>query len=213
VSVAPEDLAAARFKPVRQALERIAKAEAARAASAGRLEQLRAAVGPAEHRDREALGQALVDGKAEPPSQAAEIQTELDHEERRGEALRLAVGAARQLIEELVAEHRASWRRQTMRELAKAKRRYENAISELEAARDSLSDEASLVSWLDSGSSAAAASDPLGGRIGLDATGRPAVSFARTLEELRQDAEHLVEHPVSRDDPIAELRNELAWRE
>ena len=160
MSVAPEDLAAARFKPVRQALERIAKAEAARVESAGRLEQLRAAVGPAEHRDREALGQALFDGKAEPPSQAAEIQTELDHEERRGEALRLAVGAARQRIGELVAEHRASWRRQTMRELAKAKRRYENAISELDAARDSLSDEASLVSWLDSGSSAAAASDP-----------------------------------------------------
>ena len=211
MSVAPLDLAAVRFRPVRQALERIAKAEAAHAESVGRLEQLRAAVGPAEHRDREALGQALVDGRAEPASEAAEIQAELEHEERRGEALRLAVDAARQQIGQLVTEHRCSWRRQAMRELAKAKARYENAISELGAAREGLSDEASLVGWLDSGSSAAAASDPLGGRIGLDAARRPAVSFARTLEELRQDCEHLAAHPVTRDDPASVLHEELAW--
>lgn len=100
-----------------------------------------------------------------------------------------------------------------MRELSKAQRRYTDAISELESARDALSGEASLISWIDSGSSADAASDPLGGRIGTDAHGRGPLSFARTIEALRGDAAHLAEYPVARDDPVAEPRRELAsWR-
>jgi hypothetical protein len=150
--------------------------------------------------------------KAEPPSEAAEIRLELEQEERRAEALRLAVGAARRQIGELVASNRPSWRRQAMRELSRALQRYRDAISELEAGRAALSAEASLISWLDSGSSADAASDPLGGRTGIDASGRPAMSFSRTIEELRRDAEHLAEYPVARDDPVAEPRPELVWR-
>jgi hypothetical protein len=99
-----------------------------------------------------------------------------------------------------------------MRELARVKGRYENAIAELEAARDGLSGEATLIAWLDSGASAEAAVDPLGGRIGTDARGRAPMSFSRTLEELRQDCEHLASHPVTRDDPASEPRLELAWR-
>jgi hypothetical protein len=74
MSVNPQDLAAARFKPIRQALERIAKAEAACAKSTARREELRSSIGAAEHRDRRALGRALVDGKSEPLSEAAKLR-------------------------------------------------------------------------------------------------------------------------------------------
>jgi hypothetical protein len=212
MSIAPEDLAASRFRPIRQARDRIAKSEAAHAESVARLERLRAELGPAERHDREALGQALVDGKSEPASVAAKLKAQLEQEERRAEALALAVEAARRQIRALVSSNRPAWRRQAMRELARVKSRYENAIAELEAARDGLSGEATLIAWLDSGASAEAAVDPLGGRVGTDARGRAPMSFSRTLEELRQDCEHLAAHPVTRDDPASEPRLELAWR-
>ena len=65
------------------------------------------------------------------------------------------------------------------------------------------------VARLDGGAGIAAATDSLGGRIGaLPGEGQP-LSFALVLEELRRDLEHLVEHPVSRDDPQPRPRPEL----
>jgi hypothetical protein len=133
----------------------------------------------------------------------------VEEAELKAEALSLAVDSALDERTKLLDQNRSAWRRQSMRELVRAKSCYENAIAELEAARDALSGEATLIAWLDTGASAEAASDPLGGRVGVDATGRPAISFSRTLEELRQDAEHLAAHPVNRDDPQPRLRPEL----
>jgi hypothetical protein len=212
VSVAPSDLAAARWKPIRRAEARVAEAEAKHAASRARLQQLEAEIGPAEHRDREALGRALVDGKPEPTSEAANLRAELEQEQRRADALALAVGAAHDQVAAVVAAHKAAWRAQAMRELASAQRRYLDAIAELDAARDALSDQAALITWLDTGAGAAAASDPLGGRVGHGATGRPPISFARVLEALRADADAIAEHPATRDEPAASPRLELAWR-
>jgi hypothetical protein len=59
--VNPESLAATRWKPIKQAYEQIAKAQAAQAKSQTRLQELRDEIGPAEFRDRAALGQALVE--------------------------------------------------------------------------------------------------------------------------------------------------------
>jgi hypothetical protein len=182
--VNPVDLAAARFKPVKQALERIAKAEQAQAKARARLEELRGAVGPAETRDKWRLGHALVDGKAEPPSEAAKLKAELEQEERRVEAINSAVEAAHGVISHLVAEHRDSWRRQAVRALGEAKSRYEAAIAELEAARVELIDEATLITWLDRGEMGEAAN--------------PALDFPRTVEELRADVRHLAAHPDTR---------------
>jgi hypothetical protein len=212
MSTNPQDLAAARWKPIRRAEARIAEAEAKHAASRARLQQLAAEIGPAEHRDRQALGQALVDGKPEPAAEAANLRTELEQEQRRADALALAVNAAHKEIAALVADNKAEWRAQAMRQLASAQRRYLAAIAALATARDALSDEASLVTWLDSGAGAAAASDPLGGRVGHGSTGRPPMSFSRVLEELRADAEAIAEHPATRDEPAASPRLELAWR-
>ena len=99
-----------------------------------------------------------------------------------------------------------------MRELSRKVARYQDAISEVEGAREALSSEATLVTWLDSGAGVDAATDLLGGRVGTDAGGRPPVSFSRMLEELRADAERLAGYPATHDDPPAEPRLELAWR-
>jgi hypothetical protein len=212
MSTSPQDLAIARWGPIKKACEYIERAEAAHAASRTRVEQLRAEIGLAAHRDRQVLGEALVAGKSEPKSETVALRLELEQEERRAEALSTAVESARARIAAVVAENRPGWRAQATGSLARARSRYESAIVELEAARDALSDEAGLLAWLDSGAGTSAANDPLGGRIGPDRAGRPAMSFARVLEELRADAEAIAIHPVSREDPPAEPRFELAWR-
>jgi hypothetical protein len=92
-----------------------------------------------------------------------------------------------------------------MQELVRAHDRYHAAIGALQEARGALSNEATMVAWLDSGSSGEAGSDPLGGRQGLDP-----ISFPRTLEALRQDCEHLANHPATHREPAASPRLELA---
>jgi hypothetical protein len=92
--------------------------------------------------------------------------------------------------------------------------RYTAAISELEAAREAASDAASLCVWIAGGGDpvADAASDPLSGRLGLDASGRGAMSFSAVLAELRADAEHLTAHPVEHDQPPGRVAWELIRR-
>jgi hypothetical protein len=123
---------------------------------------LRGQIGPAELRDRAALGQALVEGKAEPASEAAKLKAELEQEERNAEALALAVQSAHGQVAELVAANRREWRKETLRELSRAVARYRDAITEVEDAREALSSEATLVTWLDGGAGLDAATDQLG---------------------------------------------------
>ena len=106
----PENLAASRWKPIRQAREHTAKAEAACAESSARLEQLRGQVGAAERRDRQTLGAALVDGKAAPASEAERLKGKLAQEERNREALTQAVGDAHGQTGRLVRDNREAWR-------------------------------------------------------------------------------------------------------
>ena len=98
-------------------------------------------------------------------------------------ALAVAVQAAHGQIAKAVDANRGDWRRQAMQELSQSRQRYTDAIDELAAAREGLSDEATLVAWLDGGQNIEAASDPLSGRLGSDAAGRQPVSFSRTLED------------------------------
>jgi hypothetical protein len=153
-----------------------------------------------------------VDGKTEPASEAAALRVQLEQEERRADAVATAVESARAKIAAVVAENRPGWRGEAMRSLGQARTRFDETIDGLEAARDALSDQAALVAWLDSGAGAAAANDPLGGRIGNDRAGRPPMSFARVLEELRADAEAIAMHPVSQDDEQPRVRLELIRR-
>lgn len=213
MAIAPEDLARQRFKPVAKVFEKIARLGAELAETRGQVEQLNNEQAAAAHRDRLAYAAALSEGKGKPSGcEEAKASAELEDAALKAEALTLALDAAFDERARLLEQNRSAWRRQSMRELARARSRYESAIAELEAARDALSGEATLITWLDSGASADAASDPLGGRIGADAHGREPMSSVRTLEELRQDCEHLAEFPVTRDDPVVEPRHELAWR-
>jgi chromosome segregation ATPase len=204
-----EDIAAERWKPIRQAREEIAKAEARLAVSHTQLEKLRAELPRAEAEDRRALGEAIVAGRSEPKPKAEKLRAELAAEKRRNDALMDAVRQAHGEIGRQVEQNRASWHRDALMELGKAQSRYTDAIAELEAARDALSGEASLCVWVSSGSAsvAEAASDPLSGRVGIDAAGKSAMSFSQVLEELRRDAEHLAAHPVEHDEPAGHL----AW--
>jgi hypothetical protein len=166
-AVNPEDTAAGRHKEIRQARERIANTEAAHAKAISRLEELRGLLLPAEARDRSALAAPLVDGKRGP--EAEEIGAEITRQELRVEALMLAADDARKQIGKLVAENRDS--------------RYTDAIAELEAARAGLVDEATLITWLDSGD------------IGEATTG---LALDRMLAEFRADCEQLAAHPDTR---------------
>lgn len=188
MSIAPEDFARQRFKPVAKVFEKIARLGAELAETRGQVEQLRNEQAAAAQRDRLAYAAALSEGKGKPSScEEAKVSAELEDAELKAEALTLALDAAFDERARLLEQNCSGWRRQSMRELARARSRYESAIAELEVARDALSGEATLIAWLDSGASADAASDPLGGRTGTDAHGRQPMSFVRTLEELRRD--------------------------
>jgi hypothetical protein len=200
-----EDLAASRFRPIRAAREQIAKTEGAHRKAAEGLEELRGRLPHAVSRDRSALAAALVDGQREPASEAEEIEAEIVRQEQRVEALRLAAGEARGRVRTLARDNCKAWRGQALRELTQAKRRYFETIEELAASRQALSDEASLVGWLDSGVGAEAANDQLGGPPS-HADGRAPLSFSAVLEELRRDGEHLAGFPDTRSDPEPRVR-------
>src|SRR5215211_2444131 len=176
----PEDLARQRFKPLQGVHEKVARLSAELQETRAQVEQLKNEQTAAAHRDRLAYAIALSEDKGKPSScEEARVSAELEDAELKAEALNLALDAAFDERARLIEQNRSSWRRQSMRELAKAANRYQDAISELESARDALSGEASPITWLDSGASADAASDPLGGRIGTDAHGRQPLSFVR----------------------------------
>jgi hypothetical protein len=209
----PEDVARSRFRPMAKVYEKTTRLAAELQETRAQVERLTTEQAAAAHRDRLAYAAALSEGKGRPAScEEAKVSAELEDAELKADALTLALDAAFDERARLIEQNRSGWRRQSMRELARARSRYESAITELEQARDALSGEATLITWLDSGASADAASDPLGGRIGTDARGRPALSFGRTLEELRRDVEHLASFPASHDDPASEPKLELAWR-
>jgi hypothetical protein len=121
-----------RFKSSHPHLRLPAACEHAVNKAGARLEELRASVAAVEHSDRQALGAALVAGKAEPASKAAELKADIAEEERRVEALGSAVTDAHGAVGRLVKENRGAWRGQAMRTLSKARSRYEAAIAELE---------------------------------------------------------------------------------
>jgi hypothetical protein len=193
----PEDAAAARFKEVRRAREQIGKAEQTHVAAMARLEELRHQVGPAERRDHERLGDALIAGKSEPDSEADAIRTEITRQEQRVEALQLATERAYREIPRLVNANRESWRRQAMRDHEREAGRYETAIRELQASREALIDTATLVRWLDTGD--------------LGEAANPAIHFDRTVAELQRDAGVLAAHPdLPRGGPQPEPRLDIA---
>jgi len=193
--VNPANIAADRWKPFRQAQERVEQASQAHAQVVAKLEELRAREGPTALADRQALGQALVDGKTEPASQMEKLRSEITMQERRADALLAAIDDANAKLAETITTNRAAWHRDAVRATARAAGRYQRAIEELDASRQALSDEVGLAEWCASGGAAfgEAANDALGGRTFTRPGEPPPLSFTRVIAALRDDIEHLSE--------------------
>lgn len=140
----------------------------------------------AERDDSLALGLALLDGKAEPAPTAAKVREEIADQHRRVNALERAVQETHNELAATLEANRPSWSRDSIRETAKARTRYEFALAELEAARENLSSAVGLFGWVSSGGQASAqpATNMLAGSSG-------GLGFADVLAALRADLEHL----------------------
>jgi hypothetical protein len=149
LSVNPTDLLAQRHKGYRQAQGRYQRATAAREAAQQRVAELESELSVAEGRDRVALGDALVDGRRPSKPEADSVRPRLDEAKREAEALAFAEERAAGALGRLPREHKNEWLRAAARSLDKARAAYTDAIAELARARDQLSDEATLVSFLE----------------------------------------------------------------
>jgi uncharacterized protein YukE len=182
--VNPSDLAR-RWKPYRNAVERADKADKALHSARAELDRLRSELGPTAAEDHLALGRALLDGKAEPPSRVTQFQDEIRAQERRVSALERALAETHEQTAAVIAEHKSSWRRQSLTAISKAGSRYEAALTELENARENLSSAVGLNEWVVSGGVAAA--EPANERLAGDGS----LGFTQVLQALRADLKHL----------------------
>jgi DNA repair exonuclease SbcCD ATPase subunit len=162
VSTNPTDLLVARHRPYRQARERYQRSTAAREAAQQRVAELESELSAAESRDRVALGDALVDGHRPGKPEAAGVQSRLEDAKREAEALSYAEQRAAGNLDRLPREHKEDWLSAASRSLDKARNAYVSAITELARARDQLSDEAVLVSFLRYDGQH---TDPIGGAV------------------------------------------------
>jgi chromosome segregation ATPase len=194
--VNPTDLARERWKPYRQAQERVEKAAAQHAQTREDLAALEAKLRAAERDDELALGRALLDGKPEPASTADKVREEIADQHRRVKALERAHGEAQNELAATLEENRSAWSRDALRGTSKAKARHEAAIAELEASRKDLSSAVGLFHWASSGGAATA--EPATNQ--LSGGGH---SFAEVLAALRADLEHLANFDsLERERPV-----------
>ena len=124
MSTNPVDIIAGRHKEIRKARERITKVADTLERERARLATLTAQVGAAEIADRQALGESIVAGRPEPPSEAAALRAEIETQERRVEALVGTLAEAERAVANVAREHSSAWSREQMREVAKAQARY-----------------------------------------------------------------------------------------
>jgi hypothetical protein len=189
--VNPEDLARRRWKAVNKKVEERSRLVRELNETNERLASLREELPRAEQADCQAFAAALGQGKAEPERQAEQISARITIEERRAEAAALGIENAERALRELCARN-ATWRGDTLRSIVKARLDYQEAIAALEAAREALGDEVSLIGWLANGDMASPVNDRLAGHVAVD--GQPSLSFTQVLLALSADAEEIATH-------------------
>ena len=198
MSVNPTDLLAQRHKGYRQAQDRYRRAVTARQDAHQRVTELESELAGAEARDRDALGDALVDGHRPSKPEADSVRSQLDEAKREAEALTYAEQRAAGTLDRLPrSSSKDAWLGAAMRSFEKARDAYMAAITELARARDQLSDEATLVGFLHNNG---AYTQPLGGAIqrrGSDNIDRP-VDFAQLVALMLEEARG-VEEKTRRD--------------
>jgi hypothetical protein len=146
--VNPTDLLAERHRSYRAARTRYLRATAEREKAQQRVSELEGDLAAAQAGDRDALGEALVDGRKPPADQADDARDALQTGKRNLEALQYAEQRAARKLDELPQENREPWLERAERTLRDARDDYLDAISRLDQAREKLVDEATLVSYL-----------------------------------------------------------------
>ena len=103
----------------------------------------------AAHADREALAQAIRDGKKEPSTSAVEkVEKEIAACNRRLEALDVALGHAEDDLIGCLDQHRDDWTDEARQVLDKARAAYAEHVEALATIRKNVSERFSLVYWL-----------------------------------------------------------------
>jgi hypothetical protein len=192
VSVSPTDLLAQRHRAYRNAQDRHRRAIAARESAQQRVSELESELSAAQARDRVALGDALVDGNRPGKPEADSVRARLEDAKRDAEALAYAEQRAAGNLDQLPKEHKDDWLGAATRSLQIARETYTAAIAELAQARDQLSDEAQLASFLRHDGQQ---TDPIGGalqRIGSDGVSQP-ITFAQVIELMLAEAARVEE--------------------
>jgi hypothetical protein len=187
MSVNPTDLLVQRHKGYRQAQERYQRATAAREAVQQHVAELEAELAGAEARDRISLGDDLVDGRRPSKPEADSIRPRLDEAKREAEALAHAEERAAGVLDRLPREHEDEWLRAATRSLDKARAAYTAAIGELDRARDQLSDEATLLSFLQNDGQYVQALTGAIQRPGANGSGE-SFNFSVLVELMREEA-------------------------
>jgi hypothetical protein len=148
VSLNPLDIIASRHKPYAKARERHERSIAACEQARGRVAELERKLAAADAGDRVAIGEAIIDGRRPPASQADAAREELKQAQREAEAIAYAEQRAAAALERLPREHKESWLGRAEKELYDAVDTYRAAISRLAETRDRLVDEATVVAYL-----------------------------------------------------------------
>jgi hypothetical protein len=203
MSVNPTDLLVQRHKGYRQAQERYQRATAAREAVQQHVAELEAELAGAEARDRISLGDDLVDGRRPSKPEADSIRPRLDEAKREAEALAYAEERAARVLDRLPREHKDEWLRAATRSLDKARAAYTAAIGELDRARDQLSDEATLLSFLQNDGQYVQALTGAIQRPGVNGSGE-SFNFSVLVELMREEAagvEEKARHDPNRPQP------------
>ncbi len=142
---------AERHKPYRQAEERHRRALEAQTQADERVEKLERELRDAEDRDRQQLGDALIDGAKPAAAAAPKIGEKLEQAKTEQQAVAYAASRAGEELDRLPAENRDAWLRQAKADFQQARGDYEAALEAWIAARERLAVEASLVGFLATG--------------------------------------------------------------
>jgi hypothetical protein len=113
-----------------------------------RVQDLERELRVAEGRDRVALGDALLEGRKAPASEADAFRKSLEGGKRDAEALAYAEERCASELNNLPKQRKEAWLREAERDLKAAGGRYRAAIVELAEAREIVADLAVLVSYL-----------------------------------------------------------------
>ena len=196
----PPARARAHWKPLDKAMERLDNSRAQQASYDAENARLRDELELAKRGDKEALGEALANGRPEPDPEAAAIETEIERNAQRSSAMVGVVLEAQRAVAELVLRNKDKWAGDLQHHLADTQAVYRAAIVALEQARAALEEEVLVGGWLSPFPASAGGLqtallptkqlvDPFTGRP--EQVVVPQRPFTEVLSDLRRDAEEL----------------------